>query len=170
MRRSRLTETSLIVHWLSPEQGRLKTVAKGALRPRNPLGGVLDLFHRCEIQFQRARSGELHALREAVLLESFPGVRTSLHRVGLAAYAIELIERATEKETPVPELYDLLERALGYLNVQPATRRALHHFEAELVRLLGISEPARPASEILERLLHTLPRGREPLLLQLEGR
>jgi hypothetical protein len=67
----------------------------------------------------------------------------------------------------VPELYDLLERALGYLNAQPATRRALHHFEAELVRLLGISEPDCPAVTALERLVHTLPPGREPLLRQL---
>ncbi len=170
MRRSRLTETSLIVHWLSPELGRFKTVAKGALRPRNPLGGVLDLFHQCEVQFQRSRSSELHALREAVLLQSFPGVRTALTRVGLAAYAVELIERTTERETPVPEIYDLLERALGYLSAQAATQRALHHFEAELARLLGIAEPGGSAAAALERLLHKLPGGREPLLHQLPVR
>jgi recombinational DNA repair protein (RecF pathway) len=28
-----LTETSLIVHWLTPDLGRLATVAKGARRP-----------------------------------------------------------------------------------------------------------------------------------------
>lgn len=167
MRRSRLTETSLIIHWLSPELGRFKTVAKGALRPRNPLGGVLDLFHQCEIQFQRSRSSELHALREAVLLQSFPGVRTAVGRVAFAAYAVDLIERTTEKETPVPEIYDLFERALRYLSDRPATQRAVYHFEAELARVLGISEPGSPAKAVLERLLHKLPSGRDPLLHQL---
>lgn len=169
MRRHRLTETSLIVHWIAPGLGRFKTVVKGALRPRNPLGAVLDLFHKCEVQFQRARSGELHALREAVLLESFPGVRTAWNRVGLAAYAVELLERATERETPVPELYDLLERALGFLNAQPASLRALHHFEAELARILGIAEPACPPSTVLERWLHGLPPGRETLLARIHS-
>lgn len=167
MRRSRLTETSLIVHWIAPGLGRFKTVAKGALRPRNPFGGVLDLFHQCELQFQRSRSGELHALREATLLESFPRVRTSLVSVGLAAYGVELIERTTEKETPVPELYDLLERALRYLNGQAPSLKALHHFESELVRLLGISEPDTPAAASLNRLLHGLPPSRDRLLHQL---
>ena len=30
-----LTETSLIVHWLTPELGRLATVAKGARRHKS---------------------------------------------------------------------------------------------------------------------------------------
>ncbi len=170
IRRSRLTETSLIVSWLSPELGRFKTVAKGALRPRNPLGGLLDLFHQCEIQFQRSRSSELHALREAVLLQSFPGVRTAVTKVGFAAYAVDLIERTTEKETPIPEIYDLLERALRYLSAQAPTQKAVHHFEAELARLMGISEPETPAATVLERLLHKLPPGRDPLLHQLPAK
>ena len=38
-----LTETSLIVHWLTPELGRLATVAKGARRPKSPFAGKLDM-------------------------------------------------------------------------------------------------------------------------------
>ena len=30
-----LTETSLVVHWLSPDMGRIGTVAKGARRPKS---------------------------------------------------------------------------------------------------------------------------------------
>lgn len=167
LRRQRLTETSLIVSWLSPEVGRFKTVAKGALRPRNPLGGVLDLFHHCEIQFQRSRSGELHTLREAVLLDGFPGVRTQMTRVGLAAYGVELIERSTERETPMPEIFDLLHRVLRFLDAQPASQKALRHLEAELTRVLGIAEPGVPADTVLERALRGLPQGRNPLFHRL---
>jgi hypothetical protein len=38
-----LTETSLIVHWLTPEFGRMATVAKGARRAKSPFRGKLDL-------------------------------------------------------------------------------------------------------------------------------
>jgi DNA repair protein RecO (recombination protein O) len=167
LRRHRLTETSLIVTWLAPELGRLKTVAKGALRPRNRLGGVLDLFHLCEIQFQTARSGDLHVLREAVLLESFPGLRTEFTRVGLAAYAVELIERATEKEAPVPEIFDLLQRLLRFLHTQQATQKAVRHFEAELSRFLGVAQPGIPAALALEGALQRLPPSRQDLLHRL---
>ena len=167
LRRHRLTETSLIVTWLAPESGRFKTVAKGALRPRNRLGGVLDLFHLCEIQFQPSRSGDLHTLREAVLLESFPGLRTGFTRVALAAYAVELLERATEKEAPVPEIFDLLQRLLRFLDAQPATQKAARHFEAELSRLLGVTQPGIPAAAALESALQRLPPGRQDLLHRL---
>ena len=167
LRRHRLTETSLIVTWLAPDLGRLKTVAKGALRPRNRLGGVLDLFHLCEIQFQTARSGDLHTLREAVLIESYPGLRTEFTRVAAGAYAVEVIERATEKEAPVPEIFGLLQRLLRFLHAQPAKQKAVRHFEAELARLLGVAEPGTPAAVALERVLHRLPPGREDLLHRL---
>jgi len=49
-----LTETSLIVHWLTADCGRLATVAKGARRAKSPFRGKLDLFYEAELSFQRA--------------------------------------------------------------------------------------------------------------------
>ncbi len=163
LRKTRLTESSLIVNWLSADHGRMKTVAKGALRPRNRLAGVLDLFHVCEIQVQPARSGDLHALREVTLHESFPGLRIDFSRLSLAAYAVELLETATEAETPVPELFDLLRRLLRHLDRQSASRKALVHFESELARLLGITAPGQSAEDSLLRHMHRLPLGRRDL-------
>ena len=37
-----LTETSLIVHWLTIEHGRISTVAKGAQRPKSGFRGKLE--------------------------------------------------------------------------------------------------------------------------------
>src|SRR5258706_432091 len=41
-----LTETSLIIRWLTREIGRISTVAKGARRAKSPFRGKLDLFDR----------------------------------------------------------------------------------------------------------------------------
>jgi DNA repair protein RecO (recombination protein O) len=62
-----LTETSLIVHWLTRDQGRLATVAKGARRPKSPFRGKLDLFYMADFSFGRSRRSELHTLREVSL-------------------------------------------------------------------------------------------------------
>ena len=62
-----LTETSLIVNWLTPDLGRIATVAKGARRPKSPFAGKLDLFYTAEFSFSRSRSSELHNLREVKL-------------------------------------------------------------------------------------------------------
>ena len=170
LRRTRLTESSLIVTWITPEHGRIKTVAKGALRPKSRLAGVLDLFHLCEIQFQPARTGDLHSLREALLLNAFPGVRTEYPRISLGAYAVELIEHCTETESPLPEIFGLLERALRFLNANPASQRAMLHFEAELVRLMGLTQPNTPAETSLLQHIRRLPATRSELLGRLVPR
>ena len=167
LRKARLTESSLIVTWLSVSHGRLKTVAKGALRPKSRLTGVLDSLQLCEIRFSPARSGDLHGLKEAVLVDAFVGVRADYHRLTLAAYAVELIEQTTEPEFPVPELMDLLQRLLRFLDANAASPRALRHFESELVRLLGVAEPGVSAEESLEGLLRRLPANRGELLSRL---
>ena len=70
-----LTDTSLIIHWLTPDFGRIATVAKGARRPQSPFRGKLDLFYLAEFSFSRSRRSELHALREVVLRETRSALR-----------------------------------------------------------------------------------------------
>ena len=67
-----LTETSLILHWLTPDFGRIATVAKGARRPKSPFLGKLDVFYLADFSFSRSRRSDLHALREVSLRELTP--------------------------------------------------------------------------------------------------
>ena len=90
-----LTETSLVVHWLSPEAGRIGTVAKGARRPRSSFQGKLDLFHLAEFSFRRSRRSELHTLCEVVLKEPFPNLRTDVNLLDCLARATRLLVRCT---------------------------------------------------------------------------
>lgn len=164
LRKVRLTETSLIVTWLSQDHGRIKTVAKGARGQKSRFSGLLDLFYGCDIQFTRSRKSDLHALREVTLQNPYPGLRVEYPRLLLAGYFVELLELVTEPEHPAPELYDLLQRALTYLNERPASRRALEHFEGELCRLLGIQQAGLPGATSLGRTYHALPAARHKLL------
>jgi hypothetical protein len=98
-----LTETSLIVHWLTPDFGRIATVAKGARRPKSPFLGKLDLFYEADFSFSRSRHSDLHNLREvSVLREMHGAIREDILKLSQAAYAAAFIEQATETETPLP--------------------------------------------------------------------
>src|SRR6184192_3152717 len=94
-----LTETSLIVHWLTTDLGRISTVAKGARRPKSPFRGKLDLFYEADFSFQRSRRSELHALHEVSLRETHAPLRTELGYLQQASYCAALIEQVTERET-----------------------------------------------------------------------
>jgi len=167
LRKTKLSETSLILTWLTDLHGKLRTVAKGARQAKSKFVGRLDLFFDCEISYVRSRKSDLHTLREVVLREPYEGVRAEFERVSLAAFFVELIELVTEPEHAVPELSDLLRRALRHLNENSASRRALEHFESELVGLLGIAHPQVSACVAIGRAYHRIQAGRSELLKRL---
>jgi DNA repair protein RecO (recombination protein O) len=169
IRLTRLTDSSLIVHWFSEELGLLKTVAKGARRPKSPFAGQLDLFFGGEITVQRAKRGDLHALREAAIRHWREGLRRNYTATLFAAYCCQLVESAVEPEHPEPALHDLLNRALDHADTTEPGPRSLLHFERELARLLGISHDQRAANLSLRDALGSLPASREALLERLGG-
>jgi DNA repair protein RecO (recombination protein O) len=133
-----LTETSLIVCWLTPNQGRLSTVAKGARRPQSLFRGKLDLFYEAEFSFSRSRRSELHTLREVELRQTHSTLRQDLGRLQQAAYAAVLVEQVTETETPLPGIYELLLSLLAHLAGQTAQAGTIFAFELKLLEELGL--------------------------------
>ena len=131
-------ETSLIVHWLTPDFGRIATVAKGARRPKSPFLGKLDLFYVADLSFSRRRRSDLHILREVVLRELHAALRENLAGLRQATYAAALVESATEAETPLPAIYDLLVGFLNHLCQQPARPQTVFAFELKLLHELGL--------------------------------
>ncbi len=167
LRKRKLSDTSLIVSWCTESLGCIETVARGARRPKSVFAGKLDLFFATEIQIKRSRKSQLHTLTEVVLRDPFGGIRENYRSTQVASCFVEWIEICTELEHPAPELYDLLQRALAFLDRAEATRRALSHFELELARLSGLHDPAllqsNPAAA-LASLFGRMPRGRSALL------
>jgi DNA repair protein RecO (recombination protein O) len=163
LRKIKLSETSWIISWYTRDAGKLKTVAKGARRPKSPFAGLLDLFYDAEIQFIRSKKSELHTLKELTLRNPYAGLRERFERLELASYFVELIKLVTEPEHPAPELYELLVRAFSFLDSGSPSKRVLLHFESELARLLGIQGSGEPHLSI-GRVYHHLPSTRSSLL------
>jgi DNA repair protein RecO len=159
-----LTETSLIIHWCSAGHGLMKTVAKGALRPKSAFAGKLDLFVSAEISFAASRRSDLHVLREAAVTAHRPGLRQGYLKVLAASYFVKLIEGVAERETGIPELHALLTRALDYLESHQPDLRAVSHFESELARALGLPFARDAAIRALESVCHRLPVQRPKLI------
>ena len=101
-----LTETSLIVHWLTPDFGRISTVAKGARRAKSSFHGRVDVFHTADFTFIESRKSDLHILKEIALRETFPALRRDMLLLQRAAYGSALIGLATESATPLAEIYE----------------------------------------------------------------
>jgi len=133
-----LTETSLIVNWLTPALGRMSTVAKGARRPKSAFTGKLDLFYEADFSFTRSRRSELHTLRETNLRATHAPLRQELGYLQQASYCAALIEQTTESETPLPEIHELFSGLLHRLPAQPPQPRNVYAFELKLLDALGL--------------------------------
>ena len=170
IRKTLLTETSLIIHWCSKEHGFIRTVAKGARRPASPYAGKLDLFYSAELVWLPAKKSDLHTLKELEVTDFRLGVQATWLRVLCASYFVKLLESVAETETPVESLYELLRRALDYLTSHDPTRKAVLHFERELAHDLGVQgDGGGTAINALRQMLHRVPPQREELWGQLPG-
>jgi DNA repair protein RecO (recombination protein O) len=138
LRTRSFTETSLIVHWLTPNLGRVATVAKGAQRPKSPFRGKLDLFYLADFSFNRSRRSELHTLREVGLRETHSSLRKDLGLLQQASYCAALVEQATETETPLNRVFDVMTELLAHLTAQPLVASTIFSFELKLLTELGL--------------------------------
>lgn len=163
IRTTRLTDTSLIVHWFTEGEGLVKTVAKGALRPRSPFAGKLDLFFSGEIGVARARKGELHILREVSISHWREGLRRKYDSTLMAGYFCQLVEASVEPGHADAGMHDLLRRGLDHLDSEEPSLRAMLHFERQLAELLGVSGGKGAVLDCLREHLGQLPAARRQL-------
>lgn len=112
IRRHRFSDTSLIATCYTDGYGKLRLLAKGALRGGSPSRGKLDLFMRNSILFYHGR-GDLHTLKECDTVDTYRGIRESLDRIAAASYVAEMIDGLTVAENGDPPVYALLVRSLA---------------------------------------------------------
>ena len=71
-------DTSVIVHWLAAESGRIATSARAARGPKSPFLGKLDLCVEADFSLRRSPRGDVHTLGEVVPTDFHAGVRNPL--------------------------------------------------------------------------------------------
>ena len=164
LRTKKFSETSLLVYWCTNDLGIVHTVARGARRPKSPYSGKLDLFYTADLAFARSRKSDLHNLSEVSVLTHRSGIQKDYLRVLAASYFVQLIELVAEPEAPIPELYELLDKALDFLDEQPCTVRVIERFELRIVQYSGIAEEGKAPHNTIWDVFGRLPKSRSNLI------
>lgn len=155
--------TGLILRWLTPDSGRMTTMAKGAMRPRNSYGLQFDLYYLCEIEFIPARQGDMHTLKEVRLVDPYLGLRREWKTLLTLEYFGALIEEMTETGTALPDDFDLFFKAVEYLNTHSASLQLIERFEKKLLEIHGLASEVKgdfPAAIRAHHLHVPTQRGR----------
>jgi DNA repair protein RecO (recombination protein O) len=158
LRKQPVTESSLIVTWYTRELGKLKTMAKGARRPKGPFQGKIDLFYRDEIVFLPSKRSDLHLLHDCFLEEPHKRLRESIGSLAAASYVCELVELATESEDPNAKLFDVLTTTLNALEIHRGRVAVIIWYELHLLAAVGWKpkwEARTGATRVLDSLAAT---------------
>lgn len=139
LRRFAYGESSLVLHVLTREHGRVHILAKGAYRPTSRYYAALDLFDTLELGWQHSPARELQLLREASIEVRRLQLACDLERYEAALTVLELAGGGSPQDAPARELFDHATQALDAMCADDSPNRALIEFELRLLQDLGLA-------------------------------
>jgi len=140
LRETKYKEADKILTVLTESDGRITVSARGARRKSSKIGAAAQLLAFSEMTLFEYRGR--FTLREASVIEMFPGLRADISLLALGSYFAELLEYVSMENVPEGELLSLGLNALyavSELKAEPEKVKAA--FELRLMCQAGF-EPA----------------------------
>ena len=88
-------ESHRVVVLLSPNNGKLRTVAKGVRKTKSRFGGRLEPFTHVDVMLYEGKN--LDTITQVSIINAFPHVRNDLERVLAASTMIECSFHSSEE-------------------------------------------------------------------------
>jgi DNA repair protein RecO (recombination protein O) len=130
-------EADRVVVLLSPNRGKLRTVAKGVRRTKSRFGGRLEPFTHVDMVSYEGRN--LDTITQVEIIEAFPSLRADLDRVIAAGTMLEVADFVAQEDLPSLRLFLLLQRGLRALDAGPAHPDLLTAFLLKSADVVGVA-------------------------------
>jgi len=125
-------EADRVVVILSPNHGKLRTVAKGVRKTKSRFGGRLEPFTHVDLILYEGRN--LDTLTQVSVIEAFPTLRADLDLVLAAGTMVEAIDAVAQENESSLRAFLLLQRGLRTLE------SGVLHPDLVTAFLLGIAD------------------------------
>lgn len=112
--RTNFQEADRIVTVLTPDQGKLRLLARGVRKSKSKMAGGIELFSVSEISFIRGK-GDVSTLTSSRLIRHFAAIAGHIERTMLGYELIKTLNKVTEDQTE-SAYFDLLITTLEGLN------------------------------------------------------
>jgi DNA repair protein RecO (recombination protein O) len=136
LKRRGFNESDRLLTLLTPGDGKLAAIAKGARKPTSPRASHVELFTRVDVLLAAGR--DFHILTQSVTLDTYLPLREDLALGAYASYVAELADRFTmggdEDTGPV---YTLLAETLTRLTLHPDPALVARLFDLAILDLAG---------------------------------
>ncbi|MCI0543366.1 MAG: DNA repair protein RecO [Actinobacteria bacterium] len=126
-----------VVVILSPNHGKLRTVAKGIRKTKSRFGGRLEPFTHVDLVLYEGRN--LDTITQVVVLEPFPRLRSDLDAVIAAGTMVEAADAVAQENEASLRLFLLLQRGLRALETGLRGHDLMTSFLLKLADVVGVA-------------------------------
>lgn len=112
--RTDFDEAARIISLLTPDQGKVRVLAKGVRKQKSKLAGGIELFSVSDISYLVGR-GDIYTLTSTRLVKHYGGIVKDIDRTNAAYEFIKLVNKSTEDVTE-PAYFELLQEAFAALD------------------------------------------------------
>ena len=130
-------EADRIVVLLSPNNGKLRTVAKGVRRTKSRFGGRLEPF--CHVDLLLYEGRNLDTITQVTLVEPFHALRNDLDAVLIAGSMVEVVDIVAQESESSVRLFLLLQRGLRALDGGNVSRDLATAFLLKAAGVVGVA-------------------------------
>ena len=137
-----LNDNDSIVVMFSKTKGLIKTIAKGAKRPKSKLGARIQMFIANKLMLSEGRSFD--SISEATSLNTFSRIRSDIDKLSYAMYISECVNSFCSKQfnqdENYPEIYDLIYNVFNKIAFSSSKEEVLLNtlkFQIKFMNLLG---------------------------------
>lgn len=129
-------EADRVVVLLSPNNGKIRTVAKGVRKTKSRFGGRLEPFTHVDLVLYEGRN--LDTITQVAVLEPFPRLRGDLDAVVSAGTMVEAADAVAQEESSI-RLFLLLQRGLKALEAGERGHDLITSFLLKLAEVVGVA-------------------------------
>jgi DNA repair protein RecO (recombination protein O) len=126
-----------VVVLISPNKGKIRTVAKGVRKTKSRFGGRLEPFSHVDLILYEGRN--LDTITQVATIEPFPKLRNSLEAVVAAGTMVEAVDAVAQEDESSMRLFLLLHRGLRSLDAGKATPDLITSFLLKLADVVGVA-------------------------------
>jgi len=130
-------EADRVVVLLSPNNGKIRTVAKGVRKTKSRFGGRLEPFTHVDLVLYEGRN--LDTITQVAMLEPFPKLRNDLDAVVAAGTMVEAADAVAQEEESSIRLFLLLQRGLKALETGRVSQDLITSFLLKLADVVGVA-------------------------------
>jgi DNA repair protein RecO (recombination protein O) len=130
-------EADRVVVLLSPNHGKIRTVAKGVRKTKSRFGGRLEPFTHVDLILYEGRN--LDTITQVAVLEPFPRLRADLDAVVAAGTMVEAADAVAQEDEAAMRLFLLLQRGLKTLESGVRSPDLITSFLLKLADVVGVA-------------------------------